>query len=123
MLQQCRRAAQRLVLGSQSEFAALYTSEAEVSKRSNKKGDAKAASEKELVKKEVAGQNWSAVTLPSQTVKDLPITTRKGASFSGDLRSTSGLGMGDGLKTHTEKWLQVRHITAMPSCDIEYWWL
>jgi hypothetical protein len=28
-------------------------------------------------------------------------------AFEGDLRSTSGLGTGDGISTHTEKWLQV----------------
>ena len=34
--------------------------------------------------------------------------TTQGAAFVGDLRSTSGLGLGDGLTSHTAKWLQVR---------------
>lgn len=36
---------------------------------------------------------------------DIPTTTG-GAAFKGDLRSTSGLGIGDGIKNHTSKWLQ-----------------
>lgn len=55
----------------------------------------------------VAKKDWNAVQLPPQTVKDIPTSTG-GAAFPGDLRSTSGLGLGDGLKTHTDKWLQVR---------------
>lgn len=35
------------------------------------------------------------------------ITVRVGQAFPGDLRSTSGLGLGDGLHSHTAKWLQV----------------
>lgn len=30
-------------------------------------------------------------------------------AFKGDVRSTSGLGMGDGLTTHTSKWMDVSH--------------
>ena len=33
--------------------------------------------------------------------------THPAQAFEGDLRSTSGLGLGDGLYTHTSKWLQV----------------
>ena len=40
--------------------------------------------------------------------EDLPTTIPGGQAFPGDLRSTSALGVGDGLKTHTAKWLQVR---------------
>lgn len=32
------------------------------------------------------------------------------AATPGDLRSTSGNGFGDGLFSHTSKWLQVNHI-------------
>ena len=40
------------------------------------------------------------------------VTIQVGAqAFEGDLRSTSGLGLGDGLYSHTEKWDQV-HTTA-----------
>eukprot|EP00955_Chlamydomonas_euryale_P088294 364365-Chlamydomonas_euryale.AAC.11 len=53
----------------------------------------------------VAPKDWKAVKLPEQTAKDIP-TTNGGVTFSGDLRSTSGLGRGDGCKTHTDKWLQ-----------------
>lgn len=35
------------------------------------------------------------------------ITARVGQAFAGDLRSTSGVGLGDGLRSHTAKWLQV----------------
>lgn len=56
----------------------------------------------------VVRKNWKDVKLPAATVKDLPTTTVKGASFEGDLRATSGNGEGDGLTTHTSKWLQVR---------------
>ncbi len=35
------------------------------------------------------------------------ITVRVGQAFPGDLRATSGLGLGDGLHSHTAKWLQV----------------
>ena len=31
-------------------------------------------------------------------------------AFKGDMRSTSGLGFGDNLQTHTDKWLNVRRI-------------
>lgn len=45
-------------------------------------------------------------TLPSVTVEP-------GQAFKGDLRSTSGLGLGDGLTTHTSKWLQGDHKSPM----------
>jgi hypothetical protein len=36
------------------------------------------------------------------------VTIKTGAqAFAGDLRSTSGLGLGDGLNSHTAKWDQV----------------
>ena len=35
------------------------------------------------------------------------ITVPKGIAFPGDLRSSSGLGLGDGLTSHTSKWQQV----------------
>ena len=44
--------------------------------------------------------------IDKDTVADIPTTTTVGQAFVGDLRSTSGLGLGDGLKTHTDKWLQ-----------------
>jgi hypothetical protein len=51
-------------------------------------------------------KDWKAVQLPKDV--DIPaITEDPGQGFLGDIRSTSGLGMGDGLKTHTDKWLQV----------------
>lgn len=36
------------------------------------------------------------------------ITAKVGQAFPSDLRSTSGLGLGDGIHNHTDKWLQVR---------------
>lgn len=35
------------------------------------------------------------------------ITVHPGQAFLGDNRSSSGLGLGDGLVSHTSKWLQV----------------
>lgn len=52
-------------------------------------------------------KDWSAVKLPEATVESIPVTTLPGQAFVGDLRSTSGLGMGDGKTTHTSKWLTV----------------
>uniref|UniRef100_A0A7S2T5P0 Zinc finger CHCC-type domain-containing protein n=1 Tax=Chloropicon primus TaxID=1764295 RepID=A0A7S2T5P0_9CHLO len=45
----------------------------------------------------------SAVTAPAT----IPTTNSQGAAFPDDLRSTSGLGKGDSLGTHTSKWLSV----------------
>jgi hypothetical protein len=52
-----------------------------------------------------SGADYKAVRIPEEIVKGLP-TTHKSIAFEGDLRSTSGLGLGDGLKSHTDKWLQ-----------------
>jgi hypothetical protein len=54
-------------------------------------------------------QDWAAVAkeMPAGTVEDIPTTNSLGQAFGGDIRSTSGLGMGDGIRNHTEKWLQV----------------
>ena len=42
------------------------------------------------------------------------VTIQVGAqAFEGDLRSTSGLGLGDGLYTHTEKWDQVNTTASL----------
>ena len=41
--------------------------------------------------------------------------THPAQAFEGDLRSTSGLGLGDGLYTHTSKWLQVSGQFIQPS--------
>ncbi|KAG2442658.1 hypothetical protein HXX76_002742 [Chlamydomonas incerta] len=48
--------------------------------------------------------DWKKVPVPSATAKDIPVTV-KGATPAGDLRATSGLGLGDGIKNHTDKWL------------------
>ena len=40
--------------------------------------------------------------------------THPAQAFEGDLRSTSGLGLGDGLYTHTSKWLQVSRQFIQP---------
>lgn len=114
MLQQCRRAAQSLFRSP--ELAAFYATEAKP-KRATKKAQAASESDsgkpttesaaQNQVAKQHVGKDWSAVKIPEQIASDIP-TTLKGISFGGDLRSTSGLGLGDGLKSHTEKWLQVR---------------
>jgi hypothetical protein len=56
----------------------------------------------------VVKKDWKAVQLPKEMVGSIPITTLPGQAFVGDLRSTSGLGLGDGKTTHTSKWLTVR---------------
>lgn len=38
---------------------------------------------------------------------EIPLTHGGGAAYDNDLRSTSALGIGDGITNHTEKWLQV----------------
>ena len=43
----------------------------------------------------------------SAEVDLIPTTNSSGAAFPKDLRSTSGLGKGDNLSTHTSKWLSV----------------
>lgn len=44
------------------------------------------------------------------------VTIEHGAqAFEGDLRSTSGLGLGDGLYTHTAKWNEVRTLPSPKS--------
>jgi hypothetical protein len=53
-------------------------------------------------------KDWAAVKLDPSVVRAIPTTTLPGQAFVGDLRSTSGLGMGDGKTTHTSKWLTVR---------------
>jgi len=51
-------------------------------------------------------KDWKAVKLPPQTADTVPVTKYPGQAFVGDLRSTSGLGKGDGINNHTDKWLQ-----------------
>ncbi|GIL99617.1 hypothetical protein Vretimale_4742, partial [Volvox reticuliferus] len=50
--------------------------------------------------------DWKRVSVPAATLKDIP-ETNGGIVPKGDLRATSGLGLGDGIKNHTDKWLQV----------------
>ena len=60
-----------------------------------------------LATKEVAAGRGGAVATVADD--DLPTTTYyPGQAHLGDLRSTSALGIGDSIKTHTGKWLQVR---------------
>ena len=50
------------------------------------------------------------------TTTTAPATTNsQGAAFPNDLRSTSGIGKGDNLETHTSKWLSVRHLFSSSS--------
>ena len=48
------------------------------------------------------------VTVPPEDFEAQTITVAPGQAHLGDLRSASGLGVGDGLLTHTSKWLQAR---------------
>eukprot|EP00884_Botryococcus_braunii_P003479 jgi/Botrbrau1/13131/Bobra.0187s0086.1 len=63
------------------------------------------ATDLEVVKKEVRAEKDEQ--LPVGDIQTREITVEGGQAFYGDLRSTSGLGLGDGLTSHTAKWLQV----------------
>jgi NADH dehydrogenase (ubiquinone) Fe-S protein 6 len=65
----------------------------------------KAASAPTAAAPTVAKKDWSAVAVPAESAKT-PTTVPGGQAFGGDLRSTSGLCQGDGITTHTAKWLQ-----------------
>lgn len=54
----------------------------------------------------------SDVTVLPEEIEAQTITVTPGQAHLGDLRSTSGLGLGDGLLSHTSKWLQVRDTRA-----------
>lgn len=56
------------------------------------------------------------------TDKGMPTITEGRQAFDGDLRSSSALGLGDGVTEHTKKWLQVRsplHPTCPHLCYVE----
>lgn len=53
----------------------------------------------------VPAKDWKAVKIPAQTADSVPVTKFPGQAFVGDMRSTSGLGKGDGINNHTDKWL------------------
>lgn len=92
------RAAAQANVAVRCESLAFYAT-----KVSKKATDAAAAStELTTTKKE-----WDAVKVPEATASKVP-TAVGGAAFPGDLRAVSGLGMGDGITSHTGKWLQVR---------------
>jgi len=52
----------------------------------------------------------SDVTVSPEEIEAQTITVTPGQAHLGDLRSTSGLGLGDGLLSHTSKWMQVREV-------------
>lgn len=77
-------------------------------------------SARQLASKAVAQQVPKKETelVSSERLKNETITT-PGQAFVGDLRSTSGLGLGDGLETHTSKWLQVCNLpTPIQLCPV-----
>ena len=54
----------------------------------------------------------AAGSLPKPiTAQGSPTIEEGRQAFEGDLRSTSGLGVTDGIANHTDKWLQVCHHT------------
>jgi hypothetical protein len=65
-----------------------------------------------------------AGSLPKKLGQNEPVITEGRQAFEGDLRSTSGLGLGDGISNHTGKWLQVganvcraqRHLSRPSGC-------
>lgn len=48
-----------------------------------------------------------------------PVTVLPGQAFVGDLRSTSALSVGDGIKNHTAKWLQ-RELGGQQTSPLEF---
>lgn len=53
------------------------------------------------------------------TDQGTPTITEGRQAFDGDLRATSGLGLGDGIMDHTGKWLQVCSIPSVfESCSL-----
>jgi NADH dehydrogenase (ubiquinone) Fe-S protein 6 len=67
----------------------------------------------------VAKKDWSAVAVPAESSKP-PTTVAGGQAYGNDLRSTSGLGAGDGIATHTAKWLQPAADGAVPKTPMEW---
>ena len=63
------------------------------------------ATDLEIVKKEVRTEK--DLQIPSGDLKAREITVEGGQAVPGDLRSASGLGLGDHITSHTAKWLQV----------------
>mmetsp|Transcript_965 Transcript_965/g.2304 ORF Transcript_965/g.2304 Transcript_965/m.2304 type:complete len:165 (+) Transcript_965:42-536(+) len=49
--------------------------------------------------------NKGVTPVPKSTADAIPTTIGGGQAFPNDLRSTSGLGAGDGIVSHTEKWM------------------
>ena len=67
-------------------------------------------SSKEIVSKESKGQG--AVQKQEYSDENRTISVHPGQAFLGDNRSSSGLGLGDGLVSHTSKWLQAGCVTC-----------
>lgn len=57
------------------------------------------------MKKESKGHG--SVSKQPYSEESRTITVHPGQAYLGDNRSSSGLGLGDGLVSHTSKWLQV----------------
>eukprot|EP00879_Flechtneria_rotunda_P003285 GHRR01003510.1.p1 GENE.GHRR01003510.1~~GHRR01003510.1.p1 ORF type:complete len:181 (+),score=70.33 GHRR01003510.1:193-735(+) len=81
----------------------------------SKAATAKASAQQEVPKRTASAKaaenlvptkDWKAIKLPEATASTIPTVTAPGQAFVGDLRSTSGLCMGDDIHNHTEKWLQ-----------------
>jgi NADH dehydrogenase (ubiquinone) Fe-S protein 6 len=64
---------------------------------------------KESAKDVIVQKDWKQVTIPEQVKKTLEETTTVGGgqAYPNDIRGVSGLGLGDGIKTHTDKWMVV----------------
>ena len=60
---------------------------------------------KSVVRKESKAQGQVAHQKYNEDSRTITVTP--GQAFPGDNRSSSGLGLGDGLTSHTAKWLQV----------------
>ena len=67
--------------------------------------DTDTGASKDIVQK--AGRGQGEVLKEPYNEESRTITVFPGQAFLGDNRSSSGLGLGDGLVTHTSKWLQV----------------
>lgn len=97
--------------GSRNILSSLARNYASAAKSSAAKAAAKVEASKDV--SVVEKKDWKAVVIPAKTLESMSSTkstNMPGASFLNDLRATSGLGMGDGITSHTGKWLQVcRH--------------
>lgn len=104
-----------LVLRAQA-YASFRQVASKASGRNVAQGDTLVPSkEKEIANAAKGDELTQPRNLESTTI------TRQGQAFIGDLRSTSGLGLGDGLTSHTAKWFDPKSLASnAPKVPMEY---